>query len=214
MRLSGPLFAVTLGACALAGPDARRNNPDANEPMHDAPSSIHSPDAPPASGCAQAFTGVLATWSLTAAAGNQASSAASSTATGVTAGALTRSAGLTAASGTGSINSTGWPTTSSPDTTKYYTFTITPPSGCKLALSSSALDISHSGTGPANGAIATSSDNYANKVSVSTSAAATPSLVVAGGTTQLEIRVYGYTASSGSGTMRIQNTLSLSGSLY
>src|SRR5256885_14545683 len=105
MRLSGPVFAVTLGACALAGPDARRNSPDANAPMHDAPSSIHSPDAPPASGCAQAFTGVLATWSLTGAAGNQASSAASSTATGVTAGALTRSAGPAPAPGNAPIKS-------------------------------------------------------------------------------------------------------------
>lgn len=211
-RLYPALLMATLGACALAGPDARRNSPDARGA--DAPNNIHTPDAPPASGCVQAFTGVLATWNLATAAGNQASSAATSTATGVTAGALTRSAGLTPASGSGSINSSGWPTAASPDATLYYTFTITPPAGCKLALSSAAIDIAHSSTGPAAGAIASSSDNYANKVSISTSTAATPSLVVAGGTTQLEIRVYGYSASSGSGTMRIQNTLSLSGSLY
>lgn len=213
-RLYPSLLVVTLGACALAGPDARRNSPDAKQGPIDAPSNIHMPDAPPASGCAQAFTGVLATWSLASAAGSQASSPATSTATGVAAGPITRSSGLTAVSGSGSINSSGWPSGSTPDTGKYYTFTITPPSGCKLALSSAAIDLAHSSTGPTMGSIATSSDSFANNLAVSTSTAQTPSLVVAGGTAQLEIRVYGYSASAGTGTFRIQNTLSLSGSLY
>jgi hypothetical protein len=213
-RLYHPLLLVSLGACALAGPGARRNGADANESPSDAPSNIHIPDAPPPSGCAQAFTGVLATWSLAGATGSQTSSAATTTATGIVAGPLTRASTLNAASGSGSMNSSGWATTSTPDATKYYTFTITPPSGCKLALSSGAFDVAHSSTGPTLGAIATSSDNYVNQTTLSTSTASTPSLVVSGGTAQLEIRVYGYGASAGTGTMRIQNTLSLSGSLY
>jgi hypothetical protein len=64
------------------------------------------------------------------------------------------------------------------------------------------------------GAIATSADNFAQQLSISTSTASSPSLVVSAGTAQLEIRVYGYFASSTSGTMRIQNTFSLTGSLY
>lgn len=172
------------------------------------------PDAPPASTCAQAFTGTLASWALAGQAGNQASTAAASTANGVTAGALTRSAGLTAVSGQDSINSSGWPTASTADTTKYYSFSITPPSGCRLAISSLSIDLSRSGTGPALGAISTSDDNYTQKTSINTNAASTPSLVVGGGTTQLEIRVYGYMASSGTGTLRVESTLSLTGSLY
>lgn len=172
------------------------------------------PDAPPSSSCSQAFTGVLATWTLTGQAGNQASTPVTSKASGITAGALTRSAGLTAVSGANSINASGWPTASTIDTTKYFTFTIAPPSGCSLALSSAAIDVTRSGTGPANGAIATSADNYAQQLSISTSTVQTPSLVVSGGTTQLEIRVYGWMASSASGTMRLQNTLSLTGSLH
>lgn len=177
-------------------------------------SRVTIPDGPPSSGCAQAFTGVLATWTLTGQAGSQASTPVSSTATGVTAGALTRSAGLTAVSGTNSINSSGWPTANMADTTKYYAVTITPPSGCNLALSSAAIDVAHSGTGPAAGSIATSSDNYVQQTTMSTGAVAMPSLVVSGGTTQLELRFYGFMASSASGTMRLQNTVSLTGSLH
>jgi hypothetical protein len=157
---------------------------------------------------------MLATWNLSGQAGDQASTPATSTATGITAGALTRSTGLTAASGTSSINASGWSTANTPDTTKYYTFTLAPPSGCSLALSSAAIDIAHSGTGPALGAIGTSADNYAQQLSISTSTASMPSLVVSSGATQLEIRVYGYMAPSATGTMRIQNTLSVTGSLY
>ena len=212
-RLYPALIVATLGACAMAGPDARRNSPDA-QGTSDGPNNIHTPDAPPSSGCTHTFTGVLATWNLASETGSQTSTAASSTATGVTAGGLTRSSSLTAVSGAGSINSSNWATTSTVDATKYYTFTVSPPSGCKLALSSAAIDVSHSTAGPASGAIATSSDNFANKTSISTGAAATPSLVVAGGTAQLEIRVYGWAATQTTGTMRIQNTLSVSGSLY
>jgi hypothetical protein len=182
--------------------------------MADAPRTQSMPDAPPSSSCAQPFTGVLATWTLTGQAGNQASTPATSTATGVTAGALARSAGLTAVSGANSINASGWPTTSTADTTKYFTLTVTPPSGCSLAISSAAIDVAHSGTGPATGALATSADSYAQQLSISTSTATTPSLVVSGGTTQLEIRIYGYMASSASGTMRLQNTVTLTGSLH
>jgi hypothetical protein len=208
------LLLPCLGACALGGPDPRRGTSDARETSIDAPGVVTMPDAPPPSGCAQAFTGVLATWSLTGQAGNQASTAAASSATGVTAGVLTRSAVLTAFSGANSINASGWPTASAPEASKYFTVTITPPAGCNLALSSSAIDVAHSSTGPAMGTIATSADNFAQQLAVSTSTASMPSLVVSSFTAQLEIRIYGYFASSTSGTMRIQNTFSLTGSLY
>lgn len=201
----------------MGGPGPRRGTVDANDDegeLADAPRTSSTPDAPPASSCAQAFTGVLATWTLTGQAGNQASTPASATAPGVTAAALTRSAGLTAVSGADSINASGWPTANMADLTKYYSFAVTPPAGCSLAISSVSIDLARSGTGPALGALATSSDNYAQQILVSTNTASTPSLVASGGTMQLQIRIYGYMASSAAGTLRLENTLSLTGSLH
>jgi hypothetical protein len=166
------------------------------------------------SGCAQQTTGVLATWDFTGAAGNQASTAATSSATGIVAGPIMRSSGLTAVSGATSINSSAWPTAAALDATKYYTLTLAPPSGCSMAISSLALDAKASGTGPSMGSIASSANAFANPIAISTAAPGSPSLVVAGQTTQLEIRIYGYSASSASGTLRVQNTLTVSGSLH
>src|SRR4051812_12191031 len=77
-------------------------------------------DSGGSTGCA--FSGALATWTFTTEAGSQASTAASSTSHGVTASGVQRSTGLTAVSGQNSINSSGWPTAATVDTTKYYTF--------------------------------------------------------------------------------------------
>jgi len=168
-------------------------------------------DAPPADPCA--FSGVMVTYAFAGAAGNQASTAASSTATGVTASPVTRAATLTAVSGANSINSSNWPTAATIDPTKYYSFSITPPSGCALTLTSAAVDAKASGTGPASAAIATSVDSYATTAAVSTAAASTPTLSVSGATSAVEIRIYGYGATATGGTLRLQTTLTISGSL-
>jgi hypothetical protein len=136
---------------------------------------------------------------------------AASTATGVTASELTRAAGLTATAGAGSINSSNWPT-GALDATKYYAFTVTPPSGCSVKLSGLAIDIKSSASGPASGALATSADAFVATTTVGTSAPSTPTMTTTSSTT-LEIHVYGSAATSTSGTMRIQNTLTVSGSI-
>ena len=160
------------------------------------------------------FTGVLASWNLASEAGSQVSSAAAASAAGIVAGPLTRAPGLTAATGTGSINSTNWATSAQPDPTKYYTFSITPPSGCALSVTSMAIDVLASGTGPAMAAVATSADSFAQNAMVSTSAASSPLLTVTAVHGALELRVLGYSATATTGTMRIQNTMSITGALH
>jgi hypothetical protein len=163
------------------------------------------------SGCA--FTGVLATWSFTNESGNQTSTAASSAATGVTATAVQRSAGLTPVTGSSSINSSGWPTVATLDATKYYTFSVTPPASCMLAITTLAIDAKASGTGPAMASAATSADAFTQTTALSTSAPGTITLNTNPTTNTVEVRVYGYDASGAMGTLRLQTALTLSGSL-
>ena len=171
-------------------------------------------DAPVQHGsCASPFSGVLATWTFSGDTGSQATTASASSATGMTAGAIARAAGLTSSSGANSMNSTNWGTASTRDTTKYYTVTITPPSGCQLDLSAAAIDAKASGSGPMAAVVATSADTFTQTASMSTSVASTPTLAVTGATGAIELRIYGYAASSASGTMRLQNTLSVTGAL-
>ena len=135
------------------------------------------------------------------------------TATGITAGAVQRAAALTAVSGANSINSSSWPTAAQADATKYYALTIAPPSGCMLSLTALAIDAKASGTGPAAAAVATSLDAFAQLVTISTSAASTPAVTATHGG-PIELRVYGYSASAAAGTLRLQGTLSVQGSLH
>jgi hypothetical protein len=168
-----------------------------------------SPDA-----CASPFTGTLATYSLTGEPGSQSSTTVSSTATGLTAGALARSAALTAVSGSGSINSSGWTTSSGRDGSEYYTLTLSPPSGCEMDLTGLSIDTKASATGPASAEASTSADNFASEASVTTNAITTPTLTVTDQTASVELRIYGYAASSAEGTFRIENTFTVTGSLH
>lgn len=171
-------------------------------------------DGPPASGnCAMPFSGVLATWSLAGATGSQTSTAAASSAPGVTAMPLARAPALIAATGTGSMNSTNWPLGSALDPMSYYTIALAGPAGCNLSVSSLAVDIKASGTGPANAAVGTSADNYAATVPVATTAPTTPAVSATITSGMLEIRIFGYGATATSGTMRVQNDLAVTGSL-
>ncbi len=164
------------------------------------------------SGTSCAFTGVLASWDFTGESGDQTSTAAKTTATGVTALAVTRASGLTPQSAQNSMSSSGWPTGSAIDKTKYYTVAITPPSGCTIALSQATVSMASSGTGPAKAAIGTSADAFAATTALSVNGTAMPN-VTASSSVQLEVRVFGYNASAANGTMRLQTTLSISGSI-
>ena len=176
--------------------------------LHDGHESIES-DAS-ATGCT--YSGILATWSLANQPGSQTSTAATSSAPSVTAADLRRGAALTAASGSGSINAASWTTGTQVDATKYYTLSISALGGCTIQVTSLAIDVLSSTTGPANAVVGTSADAFAQTTPVSTAAPSTPT-VSASSTGSLEIRIYGYKAGGTSGTMRVQNTLSVSGIL-
>ena len=158
------------------------------------------------------FSGVLATYDFTGEPGNQTSTKATSSATNLTAGAISRATSLTATTGVDSINSSNWTTSTKLDTTRYYTFTLTPQSSCTLDITKLSITTKASSTGPASGSIATSADKFATTVSFTPNTTATPSLSVNGATGAVEIRVYGFGGSSTGGTMRVDTTLTVSGS--
>jgi hypothetical protein len=160
--------------------------------------------------------GTIAAWVFTGEAGSQAMTAASSTATGVTAAPVTRSAGLVVASGVGSINSSGWSLSATNDGTRYYTFAVTPPSGCVMDLTQLTVDTKASSTGPHSAAVGTSADAFAATTPVTASTTATvtnATLSVSGATGMVELRVFGWAATAAGGTLRIENTLTLTGTL-
>ena len=160
-----------------------------------------------------AFTGALATFDFSGEPGNQTSTPATSVATGVSAGDLARSSALTATSGTSSINASNWTTSQKLDSTRYYTFTLTPDSGCTLDVSTLAITTTASKTGPANAALATSDDGFSTTVPFTVGASDTPSVGVSGATNAVEVRLYGFGATSTAGTLRINSTLTVSGSV-
>jgi hypothetical protein len=205
------LVVILFVGCATAHQESHDDEIDAavQTPV-DAPRAT-ADAAAPTNACA--FSGVLATYSFTGATGTQAQTPATTTATGMIAGPITRAATLTAVSGATSINSSNWPIVAQLDTTKYYAFTLTPPAGCKLSLTSAAIDAKASSTGPMMASLATSSDSYAAKVALATSAPSAPALAIADATTAVEIRIYGYGATSTGGTFRLQNTVTVTGSL-
>jgi hypothetical protein len=208
MLVAGCASAGSPHAAPADGPDGADGRTREDAMPADAPEGVDAPTG------ACSFSGIVATWSFSGDAGSQTSTAAASRAQGFTAGDVRRASSLTATAGADSINSSNWSTAGSRDTSKYYTLTITPPSGCALDLASAAIDAKSSSTGPSKAVIATSVDSYAATQTVSTSAASTPSLTVTGQTAAVEVRIYGWSASGTAGTMRLQNTLTLTGSLH
>jgi hypothetical protein len=203
---------MALAACARGGMhEPALVDAGGDAPAADGPQQMI--DAPSQSGtCTMTFTGTLAKWDMTGETGSQATSAVDMQAPGVTAGALSRAAGLTAVSGANSINSSGWPTAAQMDATKYYAFTLAPPAGCELSILQVTLDARASGTGPAMAALATSADAYATSKPVATGQAVVVMPMVSA-SAMIELRVYGWAATSSGGTLRVQNALTVDGEL-
>jgi hypothetical protein len=206
---------VGLAACATATPsslsgDGGNSSIDAERITGGDAQQHGDASGSGSSGCS--FTGALASWDFTGQAGSEASVVAAMMASGVTAGPVTRASALTSSSGSGSINSNNWPSSGALDATKYYAFSIAPPTGCSIKLTTIAIDAKASGTGPASAVLATSADAFGATTSVSTSAASSPTITVTS-STNLEIRLYGYSASATAGTLRVQTTLTVNGSI-
>ncbi len=193
-------------ADAAGVPDAAVPPVDSGGPAKDA--------APVGDGGACSASGILAKFDFTGEPGNQVSTAAASAVAGLTAGAISRSSKLAGNAGVNSMNSNNWSISAQIDMTRYLTFTVTPDPKCKLDLSSASIDTKTSALGPAAAAIATSADSFVTLTKfVPGNGISSVSLSVAAATGPVEVRVYGYAAIDVSGTMRAQNTLSVSGTL-
>lgn len=168
---------------------------------------------PDSSTCSAVSTSLSVTWDLSGQDGAE-TAVAGSASSGLTTGLLARSSDLVAATGTGSINSTGFPIGTSLDpTVGYYTFTVAPAPGCTLVLSNASIDTQTSAEGPAAVVLATSVDGFAQVTSLTPTSVNTPTLAVSAAT-EIEVRVFGYAATTTTGSMRIENTLTLVGALH
>jgi hypothetical protein len=145
--------------------------------------------------------------------GNEPNVSPRSSASGVTVGALTRAAGLTANAGSNSINASNWTLSSMANPGDYYTFTITPGAGCELSLASLALNVQASATGPLAGEVATSADGFASHTASFATTGSPQVTLSATSSSAIEVRIYGYGASSAAGTFRLSTGLTLSGSV-
>ena len=167
----------------------------------------------PGGHCTTGGAGELAVWDLTGQPGTQTSTAAATTLAGVTAQPLTRSAALMPSPGTDCISASNWPTGGQPDPSSYFTFSLAAPSGCSLSLSSILIDVKSSSTGPTSAVLATSEDGFTQQVPVSTTAPGQISLALTATSGMIELRVLGFSASASTGTLRIENQLSVTGTV-
>lgn len=236
MRSSAFIVCLLVSACAVGTDGSDTTTPeDAGKAKDSAPFNqndssttpeqqdsgtqdpdVYQPPPPQDSGnnnSACSFSGTLATYDFTGEPGNQTSTKPTSSAANVTAGAISRATSLTATTGVDSINSSNWATSTKVDTTRYYTFTLTPQGSCTLDITKLSITTKASSTGPASGSVATSEDKFATTTSFTPNTTATPSLSVNGATGAVEVRVYGFGGSSTGGTMRVDSTLTVSGAL-
>ena len=205
---------VSIAACATATAHRMSNDGGIDEGdasgVHDAAVTTHDSAGSGSGACS--FAGDLATWNLTGQTGSEVQVVAGTMGPGIVAGALTRSAAITASTGSGSINSTNWSSQATADNTKYYKLTIAPPAGCSLKITGLSLDLKASGSGPAAASVATSVDAFAAMISASTAAPSTPALTVTSASA-IELHIYGFSSTSTAGTLRVQSSLVIRGSL-
>lgn len=207
---------VSIAACATATAHRMSNDGGIDEGdasgVHDAAVTTHDSAGSGSGSGACSFAGDLATWNLTGQTGSEVQVVAGTMGPGIVAGALTRSAAITASTGSGSINSTNWSSQATADNTKYYKLTIAPPAGCSLKITGLSLDLKASGSGPAAASVATSVDAFAAMISASTAAPSTPALTVTSASA-IELHIYGFSSTSTAGTLRVQSSLVIRGSL-
>lgn len=149
--------------------------------------------------------------------GNQTAKAVTSKDANITASDITRGTGTTAVAATGSINASGWVSTTQ-DANDYYEFTLTPVAGYQLNLVATAISVRRSGSGPINYLVAYSvGGGSETPITSGTIAAATTTDVAINAslsisTTQpIRFRIYAWGASSSVGTFRLNNSLTVSG---
>jgi hypothetical protein len=164
-----------------------------------------------ASGCG--FAGTLVTFDATPLVGSTAQLAPTSTGPGVTASPLKRT-GVGVVGASGGLNANGWPSAGL-DLGKHFAFSIAPPAGCAVRVSKVSLAVSASNSGPQSAALATSADGYATPKPFAPSGVTVdvPLAAVGAASAPLELHLYGYGALAATGTMRITDVLTVTGSL-
>ena len=80
-------------------------------------------------------------------------------------------------------------------------------------MTSVAIDAKSSGTGPSTAEIATSADQFAQNATISTSSPTTVPIAMSAVSGTLEVRVFGFGATGASGTMRVQGSLTVTGTI-
>jgi|GEM_PF-1848002 len=170
-----------------------------------------------------AFSQNLATWELSSATGSQTNNTPSILTNGINDALLNRGAGVTAIGWPGSMNSSGWFSSTSPTTLSeaitnndYYQFTLTVADGYKAKVTGIELVLRSSNTGPNKVTLRSSVDNFAADLGTATVTTAalletmsfTNALTNLTGTVTFRLYGYGSAANTGSspgntGTLRI-----------
>ncbi len=124
---------------------------------------------------------------------------------------LSRGAGLSASTGTNSLNSTGWTVGLTADdalaNNDYYTLTITASSGYQFSITNIEWRISRSGTGPTNMTLRSSLDTFtadlATWIYTGTAQVNLSNGLSLAYSPTVELRILGYQAGAAAGTLRV-----------
>jgi trimeric autotransporter adhesin len=132
----------------------------------------------------------------------------------LTVSGIGRSGGITTSSAIDRYSATGWNSTSF-DGNDYFSWTLTPGSGFQLDLVSLVYSGQASGTGPTTFAFRSSLDSFSANIGAPSATGTTISLSNASFqnlTTPVEFRLYGWNASSATGTFSV-NDFTFNGSV-
>jgi hypothetical protein len=112
------------------------------------------------------------------------------------------------------MSSSNWPTTAHLDPSTYYTLTVTPPDGCLLDLTTMDVNAETSQTGPTSAEILTSADNFLFPTQVFTAMPTSATLQVSDAGSAVELRIFGFFAATGSGTLALDGSLDVRGAVH
>jgi hypothetical protein len=125
-----------------------------------------------------------------------------------------RGSGITASSAADRYSASNW-NSASLNTTDYFTWTLTPSTGYQLNLSSFVYTGQASGTGPTSFALRSSVEGFSTNIGAPTAGGTTITLTSSafqGLTDSVEFRLYGWNASSSSGSFSV-NDFTFNGTL-
>lgn len=154
---------------------------------------------------------LLVGWDFLSEPGNQAASTSIVEATGVQQSLLTRGSGLSASTGTNSLNSSGWTVGGDADTAlaanDFLEWTVAASPGYSFSLTNFSFRWTRSSTGPTNLTLRSSLDNFVSDlgtwIKTDTTAANYEQALSLGPTTGVTFRLIGYRAGASAGTSRM-----------